>query len=202
MKIYGDVISPFVRACLVASHELNLQSKVEFVVTAVKPTEPSDALVRLSPIGKIPVLETDHGHAIYDSRVIVEYLAHVAGNNTLIPDDGVKRFRVLTLQSLASGMADASVALRYELAQRPAELKWEALAERHRLRILAGVKDMETNWIPDLSSCNAGSIFAATALAYIDLRHGGIDWRAGNPRVTTFLETFSTRPSMKAYPLS
>jgi glutathione S-transferase len=201
MKIYGDVISPFVRACLVAAHELDLQSKVEMVVTPVKPTEQNDILAKFSPIAKVPVLETDHGHAIYDSRVIVEYLAHVAGNNTLIPDDGVKRFRVLTLQSLASGMADAGVALRYELAQRPAGLQWEALCERHRHRILAGVKDMEAHWGPELSTCNAGSIFAATALDYVDFRHGGIDWRAGNPGVTKFLETFSARASMKAHPL-
>jgi glutathione S-transferase len=43
--------------------------------------------------------------------VIIEYLCHVAGNSSLIPDDGVKRFRVLTLQALGQGMADSAVGL-------------------------------------------------------------------------------------------
>ena len=78
--------------------------KLELVTTKVAPTEPNPQLERLSPIGKIPVLVTDHGH--HDSRVIIEYLCHISGNNTLIPDDGVKRFRVLTLQSIGQGVAD------------------------------------------------------------------------------------------------
>ncbi len=202
MKIYGDVLSPFVRACLVAAHEVGLGEKLKLVHTVVKPADENGALAKLSPIAKIPVLETDHGHAIYDSRVIIEYLAHVAGNRTLIPDDGVKRFRVLTLQSLAAGVADAAVALRYEQAQRPPQLQWPQLAERNRQRIVVGVADLEATWCHELESCNAGSILAATALGYIDFRHGPIDWRANNPKVAKFYAEFSDRPSMKAYPLS
>src|SRR5687767_15966180 len=107
MKIYGDVISPFVRLTLVTAHEAGLGARVEHVKETVTPTQANPKLTALSPLGKIPVLETDHHHAIYDSRVIVEYLCHVAGNSTLIPDEGVKRFRVLTLQALSHGLGDA-----------------------------------------------------------------------------------------------
>ncbi len=100
MKIYGDLISPFVRMTVVTAHEVGLGDKVLHIVEAVKPTEVNQKLAALSPIGKIPILETDHGHGIHDSRVIIEYLCHVAGNSTLIPNDGVKRFKVLTLQAL------------------------------------------------------------------------------------------------------
>ena len=103
MKIYGDTISPFVRMCLVTAHECGLAGKLEHIKEAVKPTQANAKLTSLSALGKIPILETDHHHPIYDSRVIIEYLAHVAGNKTLIPDDGVKRFRVLTLQALGQG---------------------------------------------------------------------------------------------------
>ena len=103
MKIYGDMISPFVRMTLVTAHETGLSGRVEHVTEGVRPTEVNSKLAALSAIGKIPILETDHGHAVYDSRVIIEYLCHVAGNSALIPDDGVKRFRVLTLQALAQG---------------------------------------------------------------------------------------------------
>src|SRR3990170_5806515 len=112
MKIYGDIISPFVRMCLVAAHECGLAGKLEHVKEAVKPTQVNPKLTALSALGKIPILETNHHHAIYDSRVIIEYLAHVAGNKTLIPDDGVKRFRILTLEAIGQGVAEAAVSYR------------------------------------------------------------------------------------------
>lgn len=201
MKIYGDVISPFVRACLVCAHEVGLAEKIELVKTSVKPIEEHAVLSKLSPIGKIPVLETDHHHAIYDSRVIIEYLSHVAGNRDIIPDDGVKRFRVLTLAALATGIADAAVALRYELAQRPPDKQWSQLADRNTQRIVASVRDVEQNWNADLHALSSATILLATALSYIDFRHGTIDWRTQSPSVAAFHARFSDRSSMLAYPL-
>jgi glutathione S-transferase len=58
MKIHGDVISPYTRMCLVTAHELGLVDKVSLASAHVKPTEVNAELSRLSPIGKIPVLET------------------------------------------------------------------------------------------------------------------------------------------------
>ena len=83
MKIYGDLISPFVRMTVVTAHEVGLGDKVQHIVESREARPRSTPSSRsLSPIGKIPVLETDHGHGIYDSRVIIEYLCHVAGNST------------------------------------------------------------------------------------------------------------------------
>jgi glutathione S-transferase len=201
MKIYGDVISPFVRGCLVCGHEAGLGARVQWVAINVKPTEEQADLVKLSPIGKIPVLETDHHHPIYDSRVIMEYLCHVAGNSTLIPDDGVKRFRVLTLQALAAGMADAAVALRYEQAQRPEGTQWQELMERHRQRLRAGIHDIEQHWKQDLQTVSVATIMLATALSYLDFRHGDLQWRELSAVVANFHEDFCNRASMKAFAL-
>ncbi len=201
MRIYGDVISPFVRACLVCAHETGIADQIELVKTHVKPFEEHPDLFKLSPIGKIPVLETNHHHPVYDSRVIIEYLAHIAGNRDIIPDDGVKRFRALTLAALASGMADAAVALRYEQAQRPEELRWKELMARQQQRIIAGTKDVESNWRPELETVNIGSMFLATTLGYVDFRHQSIDWRKDNQSVAEFYKRFSSRPSMLAYAL-
>ena len=104
MKIYGDLISPFVRMTVVTAHEAGLGGKVEHIVEPVKPTEVNAKLSKLSPLAKIPVLETPEGEGIYDSRVIIEYLAHAAGNTNLIPHEPAKRFRVLTLQALGHGL--------------------------------------------------------------------------------------------------
>ena len=196
MKIYGTLTSPFVRTTLVAAHEVGLGDRVTHVSEQVSPTEANPKLTALSPIGKVPVLETDHGHAIHDSRVIVEYLCHVAGNSHLIPDDGVKRFQVLTLQALGQGLAEAAVGYRYEVAMRPQGLQWTAWMERTKLRINAVFDDFEANWQGCLESVNAGSITVAVALAYIDFRMADFNWRKGRPKLAAFHEQFSKRDSM------
>ncbi len=202
MKIYGDLISPFVRMTVVTAHEVGLGAKVEHVVEAVRPTEVNAKLAKLSPIGKIPILETDHGHGIFDSRVIMEYLCHVAGNSTLIPDDGVKRFRVLTLQALAQGLADSAVAYRYEIAVRPKGLQWEDWMTRTVARITASLDDLESNWGSELADVTVGSICTAVVLSYIDFRLGDLCWRNGRPKLAAFHESFSHRESMVATALA
>jgi glutathione S-transferase len=196
MKIYGDMISPFVRMTIVTAHEVGLGGKVEHVVEAVRPTEVNAKLAALSPIGKIPILETDHGHGVFDSRVIIEYLCHVAGNSTLIPDDGVKRFRVLTLQALAQGLADSAVAYRYEIGVRPKGLQWEEWMTRTVTRINASLDDLERSWSDELGQVSVGSICPAVVLSYIDFRLGDLNWRNGRAKLAGFHEAFSLRPSM------
>lgn len=202
MKIYGDTISPFVRMCLVTAHECGLSGKLEHVREAVKPTQANPKLTALSALGKIPILETDHHHPLYDSRVIIEYLAHVAGNKTLIPDDGVKRFRILTLQALSQGLADACVAYRYESAARPQGLQWADWMARTEQRINAAMDDMDRNWQAELTDVTAGTIAMAVALAYIDFRLPAFKWRDTRPNLSAFHEKFSARESMLKTALS
>lgn len=202
MKIYGDTISPFVRMCLVTAHECGLSGKLEHVREAVKPTQANPKLTALSALGKIPILETDHHHPLYDSRVIIEYLAHVAGNKTLIPDDGVKRFRILTLQALSQGLADVCVAYRYETAARPQGLQWADWMARTEQRINAAIDDMDRNWQAELTDVTAGTIAMAVALAYIDFRLPAFKWRDTRPNLSAFHEKFSARESMLKTALS
>jgi glutathione S-transferase len=197
MKIHGDIISPFVRMCLVVAYEAGIGEKVELVAAKVAPTVANDELVALSPIAKIPVLVTDHGHPLHDSRVIIEYLCHVSGNKTLIPDDGVKRFRVLTLEATGQGIAEAAVGYRYETAQRPQGLQWQGLMDRLRLRVDTALDDLERNWEKDLAEVTAGSIAAAVALGYVDYRLGSWVWRTNRPKLEAFYARFSERPSMR-----
>lgn len=196
MKIYGDIISPFVRMSMVCAYEAGLGDKVTLAETKVSPVEANSSLVPVAPLGKIPVLITDHGHAVYDSRVIMEYLCHVAGNSSLIPDDGVKRFKVLTLQALAQGMGDASVGYRYETGVRPKELQWEGWKSRQRTRVQDSFDELEKNWSPVLAEVNVGSIAVAVVLDYVDFRMPEWAWRDGRKSLTAFHDKFAKRPSM------
>jgi len=196
MKLYGDLLSPFVRMSLVTALECGLGTRVQLVSTLVKPHEANPILTRLSPIGKVPALETDHGHPLYDSRVIMEYFCHVAGNKVLLADDGAKHFKVLTLLALAQGIGDAAVALRYETFARPQEARWADLANRLRQRVGACMDEMELHWLELLGEVNLGTIAAAVVLGYIDLRELAPDWRKTRMGLAQWQEAFSKRDSM------
>ena len=202
MKIYGDINSPFVRMCLVTAHEAGLKDKVEYVKTSVKPQEVNADLRRLSPIAKVPVLETDHGAGLHDSRVIMEYLVHVSGRTELLPHEGVKRFRILTLQATAQGAADAAVSLRYEQAVRPEDKRWPEFHDRQRQRVLDTLADLEQNWLDTLAAVTVGSICTACMLGYVDFRHGALAWRDHFPKLAEFEARFAPRESMKAWALA
>ncbi|MFT3986743.1 glutathione S-transferase family protein [Aestuariivirga sp.] len=201
MKIHGDMLSPFVRMCMVTAHEAGLGDKVEHVKESVSPTAENPRLALLSPIAKVPVLETNHGHPIFDSRVIMEYLCHVAGNSALIPDDGVHRFKVLTLLALAQGLADSAVATRYELGARPKGLQWPEWLERTRIRMTAIFDSLERDWSPILGEVTVGTIASAVVLSYISFRLPDVDWKTGRPKLAAFHAEFSKRESMLKTPI-
>ena len=196
MKLYGSLMSPFVRMSMVTAMECRLAARVQLLPAAVKPDEVNEALTKLSPIAKVPVLETDHGHALFDSRVIMEYFTHASGNSSLLPHEGVKRFRILTLLALSQGMGDASVSLRYEQAARPENARWPEYADRAKARINACLDELENNWHEDLQSLTLGSISTAVALGYLDFRHDALNWRKNRANLEQFYDAFCKRDSM------
>jgi glutathione S-transferase len=196
MKLHGAFNSPYVRMCMVTAHEAGIGNRLQVLPGDLTFTKADPKLEKLSALGKIPILETDHGHPLYDSRVIMEYLCHVAGNKALLPDDGVKRFRILTLLALAQGLCDAAVSLRVETANRPQGLQWADLEQRLKHRIKACLAELNGQWQKDLTEINVGSIATACALGYIDFRHAWLDWRKDYPNLAQFMATFNVRDSM------
>ena len=151
-----------------------------------------------NPLGRIPALVTDHGYVLYDSRVIVEYLVHNSGNLDLLPHEPVARFAILTMQALAQGIADSAVSLRYETALRPEELRWLEWSERQTTRINTALDTLETERADELDTLNVGTISVAAVLGYFDFRWPDWEWREGRPKLNSFYEAFSTRPSMQS----
>ncbi len=196
MKLHGDLLSPFVRMSMVTAMEAGLAGRVQLLSAGAKPQEVNAALAKLSPLAKIPILETDHGHTLYDSRVIMEYLCHVAGNKSLLPDEGNQHFHVLTMLALAQGMGDAAVSLRYEQAARPENARWPEFAERQKSRINACLDELENKWHEHFVAVTLGTIATAIVLGYLDIRHPSVGWRNERPRLATFYEGFCGRESM------
>nr|BFE93509.1 hypothetical protein GCM10020185_40450 [Pseudomonas brassicacearum subsp. brassicacearum] len=121
MTLFHNPASPFVRKVLVLLHETGQQDRVALQLSQLSPVKPDRALIDDNPLSKIPALRLANGTVIHDSRVILDYLDHQHVGNPLIPRDGAARWRRLTLASLADGIMDAAVMIRYETALRPVE---------------------------------------------------------------------------------
>ena len=197
MKLYYSSTSPFVRKCLVAAHELGLADRIELVTVVTMPTAHNDALMRDNPLCKLPTLITDEGQALYDSRVICEYLNDLGGDR-LIPAGGGK-WAALVDQSLADGILDAALLMRYEVVLRPAERQWPAWRETQEEKARSALGQFErqvAGWPAD--RLDIGVIALASALGYLDLRFPDMGWRDAYPGLAAWFAGFDQRPSMRA----
>lgn len=198
MKLLASPTSPFARKVLVAAIELGLDSRIERTDAAVSPTNRNQTVIAHNPLGQVPTLVADDGVVLYDSRVIAEYLDHLAGGGRVFPVPGPARWRALTEQALADGIIDAALLARYETASRPAMLLWEDWRTGQLDKVQKGLERLERQ-VGDLGSrIDIGTISVACALGYLDLRFADLDWRSAAPRLAAWFATFAARPSMKA----
>lgn len=196
MKLWYSPASPFVRKVLILAHETGLIDQLELVDAATTALNPNTDLAKDNPLGKIPTLVTDDGLSIFDSKVICEYLDGLHDGTKMIPLDGNDRYNVLVAQSIGDGIMEAAVAVRYEQALRPEDKQWDDWLNAQFLKISQALDVAETWRGARVQDIHVGSISIASALSYLDFRHGGFDWREGRPVLTQMLDTFSQRASM------
>jgi len=180
--------SPFGRKVRIAAALLGLEGRIAIVPADTG--DPADSLRMQNPLGKIPALIAEDGEAIFDSRVIVEYLDGLAGGGRLIPTDFAARIAALTLQALADGIGDAALLQVYEQRMRePAErsAKWIGYQAEKVTRALAALEAQPPH---EGAAPDVGAIALACALGYLDLRFAG-KWRADHPRLVAWLDAFA-----------
>ncbi|MFM9978514.1 MAG: glutathione S-transferase N-terminal domain-containing protein [Sphingomonadaceae bacterium] len=144
MKLFYSPTSPYARIVRIALIEKRLDRAVEFV--PVNPLEDeTGSLESVNPLAKVPTLVTDSGEALYDSRIICDYLDIVAPDPRLIPEDET-RIHAMRDVALGIGIMDAALAIVME-RRRPAEHqshfwinRWTLAAERG-CRVLLSVSD-------------------------------------------------------------
>jgi glutathione S-transferase len=199
MTLYHNSLSPFVRKVMVLLHETGQQDRVTLQNCVLTPVDPDQTLIDDNPLSKIPALRLADGSVIHDSRVILDYLDHQHVGNPLIPREGSARWRRLTLASLADGIMDASVMVRYEVVLRAPEKQWEQWLDAQRDKIRRALALLEKDAIAELTShFDVAAISVACALGYVDLRHPDLAWRDANPQLAAWYFEVSQRPSMLA----
>jgi glutathione S-transferase len=178
--------SPYGRKVKIAAYHLGLMDRIEIVNADTN--DPSEKLRQQNPLGKIPTLVLEDGTALYDSRVIVDYLDHMAGGGKLVPA-GAERFPQLVMQALADGLMDALLLQVYEVRFRPEDRRDQKWLDHQAGKVTRAMATLEAN-PPDLGQIRIGEIAVACALGYQDLRFGGT-WRAAHPKLVAWLDRFA-----------
>lgn len=198
MKLYFSSASPYVRKVMIAAIETGLDKKIEPMPTNVLPVKPNAELARDNPLMKVPTLVTDGGEALFDSRVICEYLDSLHDGRKLVPAAGGERWRVLRLQALGDGILDAGIITRYELIIRPIEKQWNDWIGGQTKKITQGLDLAEAESAQLAGPVNLGQIAVACAIGWLEFRKPIGDIRGGRPKLFQWYDEFSKRPSMQA----
>jgi glutathione S-transferase len=197
MKLIGSTTSPYVRKVRIVMAEKKLD--YEFVDEDVWA---ADATISQSnPLGKVPCLVMEGGEALFDSRVIVEYLDTLSPVGKLIPAMGRERAEVKTWEALADGVLDALILARLEAnwSGRNGAQRSQAWIDRQLSKTHASLKAMGQG-LGDKPFCagiylSLADIAVGCALGYLDFRFPDIGWRVSYPNLGKLQDKLMQRPS-------
>ena len=197
MKLIGSITSPYVRKVriVMAEKKLDYQFVTEDVWSA------STHIHASNPLGKVPCLIMEGHEAVFDSRVIVEYLDTLSPVGKLIPASGRERAEVKTWEALADGLLDAALLARMEAVwpERKDSERSQAWIDRQLDKIQHALQAM-SNGLGDKPYCSGihlslSDIAVGCAVGYLDFRFPQIDWRTPYPNLHKLYDKLSQRPS-------
>lgn len=198
MQLLGSDFSPFTRKVRVVLAEKKIECRYER-----EDVFKADSRINsVNPLGKIPALIMEDGGALFDSRVIVEYLDQLTPVHRLIPQSGRARVEVKCWEALADGVLDAAVLLRFEQTQRKPEERsptWIARqTEKVNLGVAAISKGLGTQDWCNGAKYSLADISVGCALGYLSFRFPEINWREAYPNLVKLSDKLEKRPSFEA----
>jgi glutathione S-transferase len=197
MKLIGSIASPYVRKVriVMAEKKLDYQFITEDVWAATTNISESN------PLGKVPCLVMEGGEAVFDSRVIVEYLDTLSPVGKLIPTQGRERAEVKTWEALGDGLADAGLLARMESIWplRTEEQRCQAWIDRQMDKVNAAIKAIARG-LGDKPYCSGihlslSDISVGCALGWLEFRYPQVAWRGDYPNVAKLMDKLNQRQS-------
>jgi glutathione S-transferase len=197
MKLLGSTSSPYVRKVRVVMAE----KKLEYTFVTEDVWGADTSISQSNPLGKIPCLVMEGAEALFDSRVIVEYLDTLSPVGKLIPAVGRERAEIKTWEALSDGLMDAAILARLE-ATWPGRTKAQrsnAWIERQMAKVNDAVKAMDRG-LGDKPYCTGihlslADIAVGCALGYLDFRFPQLPWRTDYPNLVRLHDKLLQRPS-------
>jgi glutathione S-transferase len=197
MKLLGSTSSPYVRKVRVVMAE----KKLDYALILEDVWAADTTIAEANPLGKVPCLVMEGAEALFDSRVIVEYLDTLSPVGKLIPPVGRERAEIKTWEALADGLMDAAILARLEATWggRTKAQRSQAWIDRQMLKI-QGVLQAMGRGLADKPFCagihlTLADVAVGCALGYLDFRFPQIDWRADHANLAKLFEKLMQRPS-------
>lgn len=197
MKLIGSPTSPYVRkVCIVMA-----EKKLDYHMVAEDVWSANTTIHASNPLGKVPCLVLEGGEAVFDSRVIVEYLDTLSPVGKLIPVNGRERAEVKTWEALADGLLDAALLARMEAVwpHRLPEQRSQPWIDRQLHKISESLRAM-SHGLVDKPYCSGAhlslsDIAVGCALGYLDFRFPAIQWRDTYPNLDKLYAKLMQRQS-------
>jgi glutathione S-transferase len=196
MKLIGSLTSPYVRKVRIVMAEKKLD--YQFVEEDVWN---SDSILASNPLGKVPCLVMEGGEAVFDSRVIVEYLDARSPRARLIPEPNRERTEVRTWEALADGIVDAAILARLEATwpHRTAEQRSQAWIDRQMGKVRASLAAVSTGlaakpWCTGIHMTLA-DVAVGCALGYLEFRFPELGWRGEHANLARLADKLNARNS-------
>ena len=199
MRLIGSPQSPFVRKVRVVMAE----KKLDYVFVQEDVWAETTQIHSANPLGKVPCLVMDGQEAVFDSRVIVEYLDTLSPVGKLLPPSGRDRVEVKTWEALADGLCDAAILARLEQTWpgRAEGERSQAWIDRQMRKVDQSLVGMSRGlgnkpWCASSVHPTLADIAVGCALGYLDFRFPALDWRAQHANLAQLLDArLMQRPS-------
>jgi glutathione S-transferase len=195
MKLLASPASPYTRKVRIVLTEKKIDCDIEQVDVAPveNPVNPHN------PLGKIPTLVLDDGTALYDSRVIVEFLDGKSPISRLIPEDLRDRVAVRRWEALADGVLDAGLLVRYE-SLRDKNEQSKTWSDKQLARLKRGMAQMAAE-LAEKPWCHGeryslADIALGCCVGWLGFRKpGGVDWLREYAPLARHYDKLMARPA-------
>ncbi len=195
IKLIGSLASPFVRKARIVLAE----KKIDYQLVLENVWAPDTTIHTFNPIGKVPCLVMEDGEAVFDSRVICEYVDTLSPVGRLIPQSGRERVEVRCWEALADGVLEAAVLIRLEATLRNEGERSESWVARQRRKVDEGLHAISQGlagkpWCAN-NHYSLADVAVGCALGYLDFRMPELDWREKHPNLEKHFAKLSQRQS-------
>lgn len=196
MKLIASIASPFVRKVRIVMAE----KKIDYELVLEDVWSETTTIQQSNPLGQVPCLMMDDGGAMFDSRVIAEYLDTLTPVGRLMPTSGRERAEVKCWEALADGLLDAAILVRME-KKRPVRQQSPEWIKRQWSKVDAALKSMSAG-LGESLYCVGGhyslaDVSVGCALGWLEFRFPETNWKAHHPELLRLFEKLSERQSFK-----
>jgi glutathione S-transferase len=197
MKLITSYTSPYGRKARIICSERN----IPFEVVEDNPWTPDAKIRAANPLGRVPALVLADGTALFDSRVICEYLDESFPGTRFIPERGSARFEVKRLEALADGILDSGVYVFLE-RKRDAALQNKDMIDRRIGQIKACLDEakklVDGKQFAHGNAISMADVALGAAIGWINFRLPDLKATGDRPALANYIDGLHQRASFSS----